>query len=68
VGPFEEEEERIVMVSDEVKVKGEDPATPRGFKGEQGEVARFYCAPSLSALCGSNVLHTLALPECAAMC
>jgi len=47
VGPFEEEEESIVMVSDEVKVKGEDPATSRFFKGEQGEVARVYCAPSL---------------------
>ena len=28
VGPFEEEEEGTGVVSDVVKVKGEDPATP----------------------------------------
>jgi len=28
VGPFEEEEEAIGIVSDVVKVQGEDPATP----------------------------------------
>jgi len=29
VGPFEEEEEGTGIASDVVKVKGEDPATPR---------------------------------------
>jgi len=29
VGPFEEEEEGTGITSDVVKVKGEDPATPR---------------------------------------
>jgi len=28
VGPFEDEEEGTAIVSDVVKVKGEDPATP----------------------------------------
>jgi len=29
LGPFEGEEEKIDITSDVVKVKGEDPATPR---------------------------------------
>jgi len=31
VGPFEEEEEGTGVTSDVVKVKGEDPATPRSL-------------------------------------
>ena len=34
-GPFEEEEERIVIISEVVKVKGEDSATPGYLSGDR---------------------------------
>jgi len=54
VGLFEEEEEGIGIVSDVVKVEGEDPATPRAQRGKKvrwhvGDPFRVYvfCGPTL---------------------
>jgi len=40
VGPFEEEEEGTGIVSDVVKVQGEDPDTPGYLRGDRVRLGR----------------------------